>query len=95
MRISGNLVFQDGVRRGVIEFSERIDGIYEGEDGAGAGAGAADIDPETVKRYSGDLIVTPKDIDTHVEDISRVIGYAVNLSLHSELTLEDVSSFLA
>lgn len=58
-------------------------------------AGLADVDPEAVAPYSGGLIVTPKEIDTHVEDIARVIGYALNLMLHPELSFEDVTNFLA
>ena len=58
-------------------------------------AGLSDIDPEAVAPYSGGLIVTPKDIDTHVEDISRVIGYALNLTLHPEMSFDDVTNFLA
>lgn len=58
-------------------------------------AGLTDIDPEAVAPYSGGLIVTPKEIDTHVEDIARVVGYALNMTLHPELTFEDVTNFLS
>jgi len=50
MRIKGNLVFPDEVRRGVIEFSEQIEGIYED--------GAADLD-------FGDAFIGPGLIDVH------------------------------
>ena len=40
------------------------------------------------------MIVTPRDIDRHVHDISKLIGYAVNLALHKGLTVTDVDLFL-
>jgi len=42
----------------------------------------------------GDLIVTPKDIDIVVEDVSRVMGYALNLALHDNLTIEEVKTYM-
>ena len=41
------------------------------------------------------LIVTPKDIDSQVSDVAKVIGYALNLALQDGLTLEDVELFLS
>lgn len=42
----------------------------------------------------GDLVVTPKDIDIVVEDVSRVMGYALNLALHDNLSLEEVKTYM-
>ena len=42
----------------------------------------------------GDLIVTPKDIDVVVEDVSRVLGYALNLALHDNLSMDEVKSYM-
>jgi spore protease len=36
------------------------------------------------------MIVTPRDIDSSVRDISRLVGYGINLALHQGLTVEDV-----
>ncbi len=58
-------------------------------------AGLQEVNPETIKDFSGGMIVTPKEIDTHVEEIARVIGYAINISLHPDLTIDDIASFLA
>lgn len=58
-------------------------------------AGAASLDPGALKPFGGDMIVTPKEIDTQVRDISKVIGYGINLALQDGLTVEDVSSFLS
>jgi len=40
------------------------------------------------------MIVTPRDVDARVREISRVIGYGLNLALHRGLTLEDIPCFL-
>ncbi len=58
-------------------------------------AGLKDVDPEAVAPFSGGLIVTPKEIDSHVEDIARVIGYALNLILQPDMTIDDVTGMLA
>lgn len=42
----------------------------------------------------GDLIVTPKDIDVVVEDVSRVLGYAINLALHDNLSMDEVKTYM-
>lgn len=42
-----------------------------------------------------DLLVTPKDIDTQVRDMSKLIGYGINLALHSTLTLSDIEMLLS
>lgn len=43
----------------------------------------------------GNMIVTPRDIDQSVKDISKLIGYAINLALHDGLTLGDIDMFLS
>lgn len=55
--------------------------------GEGLAEGALDGAPS--------LIVTPKDIDAHVSDVSKVIGYGLNLALQNGLTVEDVDLFLS
>jgi spore protease len=42
----------------------------------------------------GDLVVTPKEIDGAVNDISKLVGYAINLALHRDLTIDDITMFL-
>ena len=58
-------------------------------------AGLSGFDEEALAQFDGGLIVTPKEIDTHVEDIARVIAYAVNLCLHPGLSIDDIANFLA
>lgn len=41
------------------------------------------------------MFVTPRNIDTVVRDISKLTGYAINLALHSGLTIQDVDLFLS
>lgn len=43
---------------------------------------------------SGGLLVTPRDIDSQVNDLSRVIGYGIDLALHPGLTVEDLDLLL-
>jgi spore protease len=58
-------------------------------------AGAGECDPDTLRAHGGEMIVTPKDIDTHVRDIARVVGYAINMSLHDGFSVEDITDFLS
>lgn len=42
----------------------------------------------------GTLLVTPRDIDQRVADLSKVIGFAITLALQPELTLEELELLL-
>lgn len=46
-------------------------------------------DPKILSEYGGE-IVTPRDIDARIADMSRLLAAAVNLALHENLTLADV-----
>jgi spore protease len=52
-------------------------------------------DWDEVSKFSGGLMVTPKEIDTQVDILARVIGYAVSLALHPEMSVDDIQSFLS
>lgn len=43
----------------------------------------------------GDLIVTPKEIDGAVKDVSKLIGYSLDLALFDGMTLSDAAHFLS
>jgi spore protease len=58
-------------------------------------AGLPEVDEQTLKGYTGNLIVTPKDIDKNIEEIARVGAYAANRALHPSLSVDDISAFLA
>lgn len=53
-------------------------------------AGAGVIDPSALQGSGSDLMVTPKDIDQQIRDLSKVIGYGINLALQPDLSLADV-----
>ena len=60
-----------------------------------AEAGRDDLEPETLRGAAAGLMVTPRDIDQSVGDLSKVIGYAVSLALQPELSVEDLDLLLA
>ena len=57
-------------------------------------AGRGELEPEVLRGAGGGLMVTPRDIDQSVADLSKVIGYAVSLALQSELSVEDLELLL-
>jgi len=59
---------------------------------------AADLlDTEELPDLGGEggLLVTPKDIDSQVADLSKIIGYGISLALQPSLTLEDLELLLS
>ena len=40
------------------------------------------------------LFVTPRDIDSRVRELSRLVGYGITLALQPELTIDDVAGLL-
>lgn len=58
-------------------------------------AGLPDVDPAVLGLVGGDMVVTPKEIDQNVSDISKFVGYAINLALHTGLTVDDVNMFIS
>ncbi len=53
------------------------------------------IPEEAIDEYSTKLLVTPKDIDVHIADVGRIIGYAVNTALQRGISIEDMDVFLS
>ena len=53
------------------------------------------IPSETLEEYSEKLLVTPKDIDVHIEDIGRILGYAINTATQRGITIEEMDEFLS
>lgn len=58
-------------------------------------AGKGDLEPETLRGAGNGLMVTPRDIDQSVADLSKVIGYGINLALQNGLTIEDIELYLS
>ena len=52
-------------------------------------------DPAVLHGAGADVVVTPRDIDQRVADLSKVVGYAIDLALQPSLTLEDVEMLLS
>lgn len=52
-------------------------------------------EPPELARGVENLMVTPRDIDSQVADLSKVIGFGINLALHDGLDVEDVELFLS
>lgn len=52
-------------------------------------------DPQAISQAPGaTLMVTPRDIDQRVEDMAKVIGYALSLSLQPALDLESLQALI-
>lgn len=58
-------------------------------------AGCRNVNPEAMQSYAPAMIVTPKEIDANVADISKLIGYGINMALHPELSIEDINMMLS
>ena len=53
-----------------------------------------ELDAAALREQSGGMIVTPREIDSQVRNISRLMAYGINLAVHSGLTVSDVDMFL-
>ncbi len=49
---------------------------------------------EVLSPYVGNLIVTPKEIDSLIEDISKIIANGINVALHSSIELKDINRYI-
>lgn len=45
--------------------------------------------------YGDSLMVTPKEIDTRISDVGKIIGYAINMALQPGITIEEMDTFLS
>jgi len=52
-------------------------------------------EPPTLAQGVENLMVTPRDIDSQVADLAKVVGFGINLALHDGLSVEDVEMFLS
>ena len=58
-------------------------------------AGRGELEPAALGGEGAGLIVTPRDIDAQVADLSKLIGYGINLALQRGLTVEDIDLLLS
>ncbi|SHE86345.1 MULTISPECIES: GPR endopeptidase [Caloramator] len=49
---------------------------------------------EILSPYISDLMVTPKEIDALIDDMSKIIANSINLALHPSLDKEDLNKYL-
>ncbi len=53
-----------------------------------------DLDESKITEYSGELIVTPRDIDENMRDMAKVIGYGINLAVQ-DITVNEINMLLS
>ena len=53
-----------------------------------------DLDKSKITEYSGDLIVTPRDIDENMRDMAKLIGYGINLAVQ-DITVNEINMLLS
>ena len=49
---------------------------------------------EILRPYPGNLMVTPKEIDTMMDSVSKIIATGINLALQPELDMEDIKQYV-
>ena len=59
------------------------------------GLGTKMVAKMCIRDSSRPVMITTRDIDREVADISRMIGYAVNMALHPHLTVSDIDLYLS
>ena len=61
----------------------------------GVGSGVTDSIKNALSENPIGFFVTPKETDHIVKDVSKLIGYAINLALNSDLSKEEIDEFLS
>ncbi len=49
---------------------------------------------KSLEPYTGNLIVTPKEIDEVIERIAKAIANGINIAVHQGITIDDIDRFL-
>ncbi len=50
---------------------------------------------QTLSEGNGNFFVTPKETDHIIRDTAKLLGYAINLALHENLSKEEIDEFLS
>ena len=50
---------------------------------------------QLLQPYMGSMIVTPKDIDAYIDDISTVVAGGLNAALHPSIDLTEILNYLS
>lgn len=53
-----------------------------------------DLIEEVLNPFMGNVIVTPKDIDVIIDDLSIIIANGLNIALHPSIGIEDVNRYI-
>ncbi len=48
---------------------------------------------EILGPYTGNLFVTPKEVDAVVDRLANIIANSINIALHNEITLKDINKY--
>lgn len=56
-------------------------------------AGIGERSPREFAEFGGQMVVTPRDIDSRAAECARLIGYGINMALH-DISAEDVTMLL-
>lgn len=59
-----------------------------------ARSGLGERPPEAFASAAEGLMVTPREIDARMRELSRLLGYGLNLALQEGLTLEDITALM-
>ena len=49
---------------------------------------------EILNPYVGDLVVTPKEVDSVIDSVSKIISTGINIALQPALNMEEINKFL-
>ena len=57
--------------------------------------GEKDFDPAPFRQQGAEWFVTPRNVDSEVETLSRVLGLGISTALHVDFSVEDVEKWLS
>ena len=80
---------------GVPVISMGVPTVVDGETLARDLLGEAGAAPDALGKKGRRFFVTPESIDQRIRDLSKVLGYGIDLALQETLELEDLEALLA
>ena len=58
-------------------------------------AGQEGFDPALFRQEGAEWFVTPRNVDSEVETLSRVLGLGISTALHVDFSVEDVEKWIS
>ncbi len=58
-------------------------------------AGMGGADPGKFGELGSSIIVTPRDIDEKIAELAKLVGYSINLALHADMSIDDITAFIS